>query len=126
MVIDGELLLTAAVTMGGIFISWGVAKKTVSDTEEKVKQHDEILPEIGKLQMLSEISNQYFDLVHEQYTKRDEVSNANADFLKFEQQNQKDLEKLYNSSKTFYKPDKETNKKETQKKEVKLKKSISA
>ena len=51
------------------------------------------------------------------------------DLVKFEEQNQKDLEKLYNKSKTFYKPDKETNKKETNKKEtnkkeVKLKKSI--
>lgn len=80
--------------------------------------------EISKLRMLYDISNEYFDLVHEQYLKRDELLNANADLFKFEQQNQKDLEKLYNNSKTFYKPDKETNKKETQKKEVKLKKSI--
>ena len=70
---------------------------------------------MGKLRMLYDISNQYFDIVHEQYLKRDELSNANADLVKFEEQNQKDLEKLYNSSKTFYKPDKETNKKETNK-----------
>lgn len=78
--------------------------------------------EMGKLRMLYEISNQYFDIVHEQYTKRDELSNANADLVKFEQQNQKDLEKLYNSSKTFYKPDKEKTPKVE--KETKLKKSI--
>lgn len=49
--ISGELLVTAVLAGGSILISWGVAKKTVSDTEEKVKKHDEVLPEIGKLQI---------------------------------------------------------------------------
>lgn len=51
MVIDGNFLLTLALACGGILVSWGVSKKTVSDTEEKVKKHDEVLPEIGKLQV---------------------------------------------------------------------------